>query len=253
MKLNVNISIPDLWGEKRFQKNEWGGINLLVGPNATGKTRFVEQLVQQLVQQYKAQGLKVRYLSSERLAGFSNKGWYEGGTFVGGFPVGGFNGLKETAEKLGQSYSAFIVLKEKPDIKMKVEIVLSQFFGKRIEYSEEAGYLKPRFTKFGIEGNYDIKQNECHGLKELIALLTFLYDDENNCLIIDEPELHLHPQFQTFFLQEIRKIDGDPLSTLDKKCFFIVTHSPYFVDIRFEALHYLSARQAPYFYKPTRR
>lgn len=62
---------------------------------------------------------------------------------------------------------------------------------------------------------YGLKERECHGLKELIGLLTFLYDDDNNCLIIDEPKLHLHPQFQTFFLQEIRKIAGNPLNNPD--------------------------------------
>ena len=41
-------------------------------------------------------------------------------------------------------------------------------------------------------------------------LLTHLYDDQHQCLIIDEPELNLHPQYQAFFLQEVRKVAGDP-------------------------------------------
>ncbi len=71
MELEINISISNLWGEKRFQKNEWGAINYLVGPNATGKTRFAEQLKQQC----QDQKLHVRYLSSERLAGLERQNY----------------------------------------------------------------------------------------------------------------------------------------------------------------------------------
>ena len=69
-------------------------------------------------------------------------------------------------------------------------------------------------------------------MKEIISLLTFLYDDSNNCLILDEPELHLHPQFQSFFLNEIRKVAGNPKTGTGKKMIFIITHSPYFLDFR---------------------
>lgn len=230
MNLNINISIPDLWGEEKFQKNEWGSINYLVGPNATGKTRFAEQLKQQC----QSQEFKVRYLSSERLAGFEKQRY----SFFGyselerGLDIGRFTQLKSHGIDYGLSADAFVILKEKLDIKIKIEATLSQLFSKRIRLAEEGGFLKPKIQRIEIGNEYDLKESECHGLKELITLLTFLYNDDHNCLIIDEPELHLHPQFQTFFLQEIRKIAGDPLSSPDKKCFFIVTHSPYYVDIR---------------------
>ncbi len=79
---------------------------------------------------------------------------------------------------------------------------------------------------------YNLKEQECHGLKELITLLTFLYDDTKECLILDEPELHLHPQFQSFFLNEIRRLAGNPKDNPSKKLFFLITHSPYFIDLR---------------------
>jgi hypothetical protein len=45
-----------------------------------------------------------------------------------------------------------------------------------------SGTLRPKLQK--RKGHaYDMREFECHGLKELITLLTFLYDDENNCLI----------------------------------------------------------------------
>ena len=230
MNLNIDILIPDLWDEKRFQKNEWGNINYLVGPNATGKTRFAEQLKQQC----QNQGLKVRYLSSERLAGLERQeyGMFTRSYMDRGFDIGQFANYKNYGMNYGLSADAFVILKEKLDVKIRIEATLSQLFGRRIRLVEESGFLKPMLQRIEGGDEYGLKESECHGLKELITLLTFLYNDDYNCLIIDEPELHLHPQFQTFFLQEIRKIAGNPLNSPDKKCFFIVTHSPYYVDIR---------------------
>jgi len=230
MNLNINISIPDLWAEQRFQKNEWGSINYLVGPNATGKTRFAEQLKQQC----QSQGLKIRYLSSERLSGLERQqyGLFGYSNISRGLDIGQFTEYKNQGLNYGLSAGAFAILKEKLDVKIKIEATLSQLFGRQIRLAEEGGFLKPKIQRIEVGDEYGLKESECHGLKELITLLTFLYNDDYNCLVIDEPELHLHPQFQTFFLQEIRKIAGDPLSSPDKKCFFIVTHSPYYVDIR---------------------
>jgi hypothetical protein len=230
MNLTIDISIPDLWGEERFQKNEWGSINYLVGPNATGKTQFAEQLKQQC----QNQELRTRYLSSERLAGLEKQeyGMFTHSYIDRGLDIGHFSDFKNYGMNYGLSADAFVILKEKLDVKIKIEATLSQLFGRRIRLAEEGGFLKPKIQKIEAGNEYGLKESECHGLKELITLLTFLYNDDYNCLIIDEPELHLHPQFQTFFLQEIRKIAGDPLNSPDKKCFFIVTHSPYFVDIR---------------------
>lgn len=230
MKLNINISIPQLWGEQRFQRGEWGSINYLVGPNATGKTRFAEQLNHQCEQQK----LKVRYLSAERLVGLERRR-YEGIThsfLEKGLGIDQFSDLRIFGKNYGLSADALIILKEKIDIRIKIEATLSGLFGRRIRLAEEGGYLNPKIQRIEGGNEYSLKKDECHGLKELIPLLTFLYEDEYNCFIIDEPELHLHPQFQTFLLQEIRKLAGDPFSSPDKKCFFIITHSPYFVDIR---------------------
>lgn len=143
-----------------------------------------------------------------------------------------FNDYKNYGQQYGLSTSAFIILKERLDIRIKIEALLSDLFKKTIRLVEEGGYLKPKMQNIDGGEEYGLKEQECHGMKEIISLLTFLYDDSNNCIIFDEPELHLHPQFQSFFLNEIRKIAGNPKTEQGKKLFFIITHSPYFLDIR---------------------
>ena len=68
--------------------------------------------------------------------------------------------------------------------------------------------------------------------KELCVLLTNLYDDRIDVLIIDEPELNLHPQNQAFFMREVRKVAGNPNEDANKKIIFLVTHSPFILDFR---------------------
>ncbi len=159
-------------------------------------------------------------------------GYFGGAGLRQGFNISQFQKYKSNAEQGGLSSSAIITLKERLDIRLKIEALLSDIFGKTIKLVEEGGFLIPKMQNIMIGEEYNLSQNECHGLKELITLLTFLYDPTKNCLIFDEPELHLHPQFQSFFLQEIRKVAGNPLVDPSKKIFFIITHSPYFLDLK---------------------
>ena len=69
-------------------------------------------------------------------------------------------------------------------------------------------------------------------IKELLVLLTHLYDNRHGYLIIDEPELNLHPQFQAFFIQEVRKVVGKPGNPKHKKVRFLITHSPFILRLR---------------------
>ncbi len=230
INIPINISLPDLWSAKTFSKNEWGDINLIVGPNGTGKSLFADQLKNQLVRQ----GFKARLLNAERLSGLEKQhySYFGSSDLSAGLNITHFDVLKRHGEEYGLSSSAFVILKERLDIRVKIEALLSDIFDKTIRLVEEGGYLKPKIQNNKGGAEYGLKEQECHGLKELMTLLTFLYDDSKNCLILDEPELHLHPQFQSFLLSEIRKFAGDPNTNPSKKLFFIITHSPYFLDLR---------------------
>ncbi len=229
MNIPVTAKIPDRWGEQVFTKSEWGSVNFLVGPNGSGKTRFAEQLKQALSNA----AMKPRYLSAERLAGLE-KSHVLGhqGPLWQGFDVGQYHNYKNYCGEVGLAADAFVILKEKINVRIKIEAFLSSIFSRRIRFAEEGGFLRPKIQRIRGGTEYAMKESECHGLKELITLLAFLYDDEFNALIIDEPELHLHPQFQTFLLAEIRKAAGDPRVQPNTKVFFLITHSPYLLDFR---------------------
>lgn len=229
MQIPVQLSLNFLWGDKNFEKSDWGSINYIVGANGTGKSIFVEQLVPIL----KQNSLSVRYLSTDRLVDFTKQKYlgYTSTQLNQGINFEMFQRIKASSFQRGESVDAFVLLRENLDIRIKVESILSQLLDRKIILEEKGGFMIPKVV-LGTNQAYDFKENESHGLKEIITLLTLLHDDTYNCIIIDEPELHLHPQFQTFLLQEIRKHAGDPFLDNTKKIFFIVTHSPHFVDIR---------------------
>lgn len=230
MNIPVDIQIDFLWGNKHFQKSEWSPITYIVGANGTGKSIFAERLKLE----FKSHGLKVRYFGADRIANLGNKWDTALGPLASdksskGINMDNFSQYKTKAELLGQSIDALIELNNKIDLQIKVESILSDIFHKQLVFDQKGGFLNCSLTDITTGKAYDLKKDESHGLKEIITLLTFLYSDEYNCLILDEPELNLHPQFQQYILQEIKKCSGTV--TEGKKMFVILTHSPYMLDI----------------------
>ena len=192
IRLETKVKIPFLWGKSVFKKEYWTQINLIVGPNGSGKTLLAESFSQQ----FQAAGFTVLFLKSER---------------------------EKDDEQISQWLS-----NEK--IRNQIEQVLGGMFGKSIVFAKNIdGKMVPYIVDKNRGVEYSLRNGECHGLKEIITLLATLYDDRYNCLILDEPELHLHPQLQQFFMKEIRRVSKNN----PKRIFFLVTHSPYFLDLRF--------------------
>ena len=190
--LEAKVKLPFLWGKAVFKKSEWSQINLIVGPNGSGKTL----LALELSKQFGASGLKVQFLQAKR----------------------------ENPER------AVDVLRKDERIRGKIETVLSSMFGKTIQFVDDVdGTFIPVVTNKAWNVQYDLNAVECHGLKEIIVLLVSLYNNSNDVIFFDEPELHLHPQFQQFFMNEIRKV----ATRHPRRMFFLITHSPYFIDLRF--------------------
>lgn len=191
--IEVQVKIPFLWGKSVFQKNVWPHINVILGPNGSGKTL----LAQAFAETFSQNGYSIKFLQAGRTS---------------------------EDETLG-------ILQTNTEVRAKVQAVLSSMFAKTIEFKKSAeNKYVPMVINRSRNTEYDLKRVECHGLKEIITLLVTLYANTGNtCLIFDEPELHLHPQFQQFFAEELRRVSGRH----PKRMYFIITHSPFFVDVRF--------------------
>ncbi len=217
IEVETRVKLPFLWGKAVFKKKNWSQINLIVGPNGSGKTL----LAQGLSKQFEQAGYAVRFVKSDR----------------------------------GDRAEQFAFLKSNEKIRQKIENVLSSMFGKSIKFIEDIdGTLIPIVENKAWNVEYMLEDAECHGLREIILLLISLYQKTGNinsgtesgagsgnlknvannsgaageCIFFDEPELHLHPQFQTFFMNEIRK----EVQHSSRKIFFLISHSPFFIDLR---------------------
>jgi predicted ATPase len=188
-ELETKVRVPFLWGKSVFKKSKWSQINLIVGPNGSGKTI----LAQELSKQFEASGKSVKFISAER------------------------------------DTDNISILRDNEKIREKTERVLSEMFGKSITFIEDIdGTFIPIVRNRAWNVEYIIEDVECHGLQKIISLLINLYSSTTDIVIFDEPELHLHPQFQLFFMNEIRQEAKHHCN----KLFFLITHSPFFIDLR---------------------
>ena len=187
-ELETRVRVPFLWGKSVFKKTRWSQINLIVGPNGSGKTI----LAQELTKQFEAAGKSVKFISEDRNSNID-------------------------------------ILRDNEKIREKTEKVLSEMFGKSITFIEDIdGTFIPIVKNRAWNVEYMMEDAECHGLQKIIALLINLYSSTTDIVIFDEPELHLHPQFQLFFMNEIRHEAKHHVN----KLFFLITHSPFFIDLR---------------------
>jgi len=76
-----------------------------------------------------------------------------------------------------------------------------------------------------IKDNYPVTiEQTASGLYEILFLLTTIIGESERVLLLDEPELHLHPTMQ----KRIREQIGESI-TQDRNQILLITHSPYLV------------------------
>ena len=101
-------------------------------------------------------------------------------------------------------------LSARTDILIKVRERLQKLFKRNIKIDWDAGNLKVSFARLDNSDSYYSSGREASGLLHLVGILSALYDDEVGVLLIDEPEVSLHPQLQAFLLKEITRVAGIP-------------------------------------------
>ena len=227
---SITLQLPRPWSGESFHVNKMGPINFLVGPNGSGKSQFAQTLYECLQELDGG----ARLLSTDRLnamTGFTDVSQFVGDPFSQGIAKNQFADLKRAGNR-GSGIDTIVLLEERLDLRIRIEATLSHLFDREILLEWDSGRLVTK-ARHRVKGDlYRLDHDECHGIKEIMVLLTHLYDDSRRYLVIDEPELNLHPQYQAFFMQEVRKLAGDPAEDHTKKVFFLVTHSPFILDFR---------------------
>jgi predicted ATPase len=226
----INLSIPQLFGQQEFNLNFYDGLTMLVGPNGAGKSQVLRALKDGGHFNQYSNGRKVRLITAGRLSPIENfrtnvTGWsgvnYENAQFGGT----DYRNNRHNSEAVSGDFHTLSV---RADIKIKVSERLSTIFNRKLYIDWDAGNLKINFSS--LDGSPYSAAREASGILHLASILAALYDDEVGILLIDEPEISLHPQFQAFLLNEIKAVAGNPQNS-SKKIVILATHSTEFLDV----------------------
>lgn len=194
------------------------GLTVFVGENGSGKTQTMKSLRDELKKKEGEQC--VRYLSSNRIGMMeeyrSKTREYEHS--INNFDLGNMSML-ENRRKIETANADFLTMYVRRDVLVKVSERLSVLFNRNVSLKWDGGYLKAYFQKNTLQKEY-LVVHEASGLVNVISILAALYDDEVKVLLIDEPEVSLHPQLQAYLLSEIKQA-----IKLCDKTVIISTHS----------------------------
>lgn len=231
--VTINLNESGISGIQNKTIKINGGVTTFLGPNGSGKTQLLRGLKNSLSSHLNAK--KIRYVSAGRLGPMeSYRSDYDGHRGNGILYDSATFGDKASTSRRHKNETIlgdFGTLSERPDILIKVQERLRKLFKRDITIDWDGGNLKVFFARVDQDNSFNYSSaREASGLLHLVAILAALYDDEVGCLLIDEPEVSLHPQLQSFVLDEIFKVAG-PNTEQGKKLIFISTHSTEFIEL----------------------
>ena len=204
-------------------------LTFIVGPNGSGKTHLLKGLKKSF---NVPADKKVRFISAGRLAPLEQ---YRSKTNQYSYDIDEASlGDKDVGKQRHQIETIsgdFHTLYKRPDIFIKVQERLRKLFKRDIKIEWDSGYLKVFFLRVEASNTYYSSAREASGLLHLVGILSALYDDDVEVLLIDEPEVSLHPQLQAFLLKEITRVAGIPGEDSYKKIIVMATHSTEMIKI----------------------
>ena len=173
---SISFELPIPWTSGRFETDSIGRINFLVGPNGSGKSKFAEALKSYLG--------NARILGTDRLSGMEHTSPYKdafGDNFAHGLVKHQFPYFKNAGEQ-GFGLDTIILLEERMDLRIQVEATLSDLFDRRILLEWDSGNLMAKARLGDTGSSYRLDRDECHGIKELLVLLTHLFPQWSSVL-----------------------------------------------------------------------
>lgn len=175
-----------------------GKISYFVGRNGSGKSKTARVI---------ASELNGRYLSTDRLMGIMSFTKYSWGTVPSDYegpPVKQSRSMIDRESKNnGTATDILLTLRDDPVVALKVAAFIRRTLGRTIEFRENAGFFDPYLQLDGVE--YSLLRDEGHGLRELTILLAAAYSTDWSTLVVDEPELHLHPALAQLWVSELSR------------------------------------------------
>lgn len=210
------------------------GLTVLLGPNGSGKTHVLRGLKASLTQH--TNGKHVRFLSAGRMGLLeqyrSDFDGHRGGNPSYNDSTFGSKGDAARRHKMETLNGDFQTLAERGDILIKIQERLRKLFKRDVLIDWDGGHLKISFSRLDIEAKPYSSGREASGLMHLVGILAALYDDDVGALLLDEPEVSLHPQLQAFLLKEILSVAGHPAAGGNQKIVIIATHSTEMLQIQ---------------------
>lgn len=199
---SVTLNVTNIFVTQSINITLYSGLTTLVGPNGSGKTQTLKALRNYFKQKIGQD--KVRYLTSNRIGTMEE---YRSQTSIYSRSIENFNigdqNEKRNRHQLETANGDFFTMDERKDVYIKVAERLTVLFNRQIYLRWDAGHLKVFFEKTASQKEYSVAA-EASGLVNLISILAALFDESIEVLLIDEPEVSLHPQLQSYLLREIK-------------------------------------------------
>ena len=102
---------------------------------------------------------------------------------------------------------------------------VQEALGRTIDFTSRGGLIDPAVIFESL--TYSLLRSEGQGLKELVILLAAIYRPDWSLLVVDEPELNLHPSLTRLWMNLLR----DECQASRRKA-IVITHEPRLVDPR---------------------